>query len=143
MRGDDYTSGSDALGAGLFDAGGAFQKAMGAGGANLSPASTGEGPFLTIHVRNLPDLVHAQAGAKGSVAQQVLPGFVEKQVYDTIKSNILDGLRQNKVDADVSIVSGKPAGGPLQTDFYTGIAVGGGIIGVVWGLVKLFSRKGK
>lgn len=129
----DYLLGTDVLGAsGVLPWQGASVDA-------------GGGPYVTIHVRDIPGLVRAQGGATGALAQNLLPQTIQNKVYGDIQSEIAKAMKAKGVDAEVKIVSTAPLGGPLKRDFLVGSAVGAGALGLGYAITKiithLFGRK--
>ncbi len=123
---DDYLLGTDVL-AGEDDAA--------IVGASLP--SNPNGPFVTIHVKNVADLVAKQGGAAGSFAARLVPQTIENTVYSEMAKKIGDGMKLEGVDADIKVVSNKPAVGGAPQDFSIGAVAGVAISGALYGLVKL------
>lgn len=74
----------------------------------MSVASDTAGQALLIQVKNVPDLVKSQGGAAGTMAYSLAPGTITGKVYSTMQGELKTKLKEQGVDADVSIVS--PAG---------------------------------
>lgn len=121
----DYFVGVDALGAEDGDC------------EVLGAEVPGQGPYLTIHVKNVPELVKQQGGSAGAAAFSLVPQTIENTVYTKMASEIGAGMKQKGVDADIQIVTTKPAGGPLSSDFLFGSLAGASLVGVGVGLIKL------
>lgn len=113
----EFLSGTDVLGAGL-------------------PQSA-PGPFVTIHVNNLSEVVSKKGGALGSFAFGLLPGTIESKAYGDMAAQFKEKLTEQGVNADVKVVSMLPGGGPMRKDFLVGGAVGAGSVGIVYGIVQL------
>lgn len=97
----------------------------------------GGGPFVTIHFNDLPRLVEQKGGKIGGFAASLAPKTISAKAYGDLASKIKDGLVKEGVDADVRVVTTRPAGGPFGRDFLVGAGVGAAGVGVVFGLVKL------
>ncbi len=104
-------------------------------GASL-PADP-NGPFLVLHVKNVGALVAKQGGAMGALAQQLVPSTITNQVYSEMAKKIGAGMKAEGVDADISVMSNKPAVGGAPQDFTIGAVSGVLGAGVVYGLVRL------
>jgi len=101
---------------------------------------TGGGPFLTIHVKDIPALVKAKGGSIGGLVAGLVPKTIEAKVYGDMAAQFRTKLQEQGVDADVAVVSTRPFGGPFKRDFLVGAGVGVGAVGVVYGLVKLIKH---
>jgi hypothetical protein len=126
----DYFVGSDILGA--EGSGDPFE---------VLGAANPKGPFVTIHVKNVPELVKKEGGGAGEVAFQLLPQTIENTVYSKMKAEIAAGMKEKGVDADVNVVSNLPAVGGSPKDFLVGSVVGAAAVGLVLGLAKLIKRR--
>lgn len=93
---------------------------------------------LLIKVRNIPEVV-ASKGAVASLAQKAAPETIEAKVYEEMGKQLKDKLRENKIDADVSIVN--PAGfAPAASDMGRNLAIGVGVVGLGLGLLYAVRR---
>jgi hypothetical protein len=101
------------------------------------------GPYVTIHVNNVNDLVASQAGSLGTLASSLLPQTIQAKVYNTIAQQIQDGFKQNGVQADVKVVAGNVPSNDLGSDLVPGILIGAGLVGACYGIVKLIHRHKK
>lgn len=119
----DYFVGVDALGA-----------------DDVLGAANSQGPFVTIHVKNLPEVVKKKGGSTGAAALSLVPQTVENAAYADIAAKIGAGMKQEGVDADIQVVSSKPAFGGSPKDLAVGAVVGASAFGLVFGLVKLFKK---
>lgn len=120
----DYFVGVDALGAEDGD-------------YEVLGAANPQGPFLVIHVKNIPELVKKKGGSAGAAAFSLVPQTIENKVYSEMASEFGPKLKEQGVDADIQIVTTKPAGGPLSSDFLFGSLAGASLVGVGVGLIKL------
>jgi hypothetical protein len=139
---EDYLLGSDILGAGYEVLGDEFE-VLGAEMLEILGASmpaNPQGPFVTIHVKNIPELVAKQGGSQGAFVQQLLPSTIENVVYSKMAGEIAKGMKAQGVDADVKVVSDKPARGATSSDFTIGAVAGAGGVGLLYGMVKLFKH---
>lgn len=98
------------------------------------------GPFITIHVKDVPALVKAKGGSIGGLVAGLLPQTIEAKVYGDMASQFKEKLKEQGVDADVAVVTAAPFGGPFKRDFLIGGAVGVGMVGVGFGLFKLIKH---
>lgn len=99
------------------------------------------GEYLVIRVKNVPELVKKQGGAAGALAYAAAPQTITAKVYDEMRSKLAEGLDQQGVDADISVVSLPPTGPAPKGELLTGIAIGAGTVGIgalVWHGVKQF-----
>jgi len=106
----------------------------------------GGGPYVTIHVKDIPALVKAKGGSIGGLVAGLVPKTIEAKVYGDMASQFLTKLKEQGVDADVRVVTTTPFGGPFKQDFLIGAGVGVGMVGVGFGIFKLvkhFLIKGK
>ena len=81
---------------------------------------------LLITIKNVPELVAAQGGATGSLAQKIVPGTIEAKVYDTMRAKLASALTEQGVKADVQVVAPDgmvPAGG---SPIWKPVAIGAG-----------------
>lgn len=89
---------------------------------------------ILIKVKNAAELARSQ-GALASFASAIAPATIEAQVYKAVAQKLADALRDNNVDADVSVVEPakfQPADGKhIATDLVIGAAAIGGIIAVL------------
>jgi hypothetical protein len=87
---------------------------------------------ILIRVRNAAELARSQ-GALGTLAAALVPGTVEAKVYDEMKAKLVESLKANNVDADVSVVEPKnfksPTNSHLAHDAVVGAVAIGGVIG--------------
>lgn len=108
---------------------------LGGGGDDLS---------LVVRLKNLASLVQREGGTTGSFAMSLLPETISTKAYDTLKDKLIDGFKQQGVDADVQVISNRPAGAPPPPDFLHGMVVGAGAVGVgylLWlGVRRLIAR---
>ncbi len=126
--------GSDVIGGdfGNFEA-----EIFGATMPQPQPQQQGGGPFVTIHVKDIPALVKAKGGSIGGLVAGLLPQTIEAKVYGDMATQIAKGMKDQGVDAEVKVVTAVPFGGPFKRDFLIGATVGAGMVGVVYGIVKL------
>ena len=106
----------------------------------------GGGPFITIHVKDVPAVVKAKGGAIGGLIAGLVPSTIEAKVYGDISKRLVEDFAKQGVDIETKVVSAAPFGGPFKRDFLIGSAVGVGAVGVGFGLfrlVKHFFFKGK
>ncbi len=103
----------------------------------LGAAVAGSGRGVLITVRDVPALIRAQGGNAGAFIDRYLPDTLETTVYSKMAAEIASGMKDKSVDADVRLVA--PVGyKPAQTpDFFWGVTVGVGGVGVGWLLWKL------
>ena len=107
-------------------------------------ASLAQGPMssraLLIKVKDVAGLVRAQGGATGAVAFALTPDTIENTVYEKMKDELSKGLKEKNVSADVTVV--QPAGfQPAVSAYLRGAVLGAGVIGIGWGLFKLFGKR--
>src|SRR4051812_37418078 len=84
---------------------------------------------ILIRVKNAGQLARSQ-GAVASLAQSVAPETIEAKVYDEMRKKLSSSLKDQGVDAEVSIVSAggwKPVsgGGSSNTVKYAAFGIGG------------------
>jgi hypothetical protein len=107
----------------------------------------GGGPFITIHVKDIPAVVKGKAGAIGGLMAGLVPTTITAKVYSEMASQLKKKFKeQENIDIDVAVVTTMPFGGPFKRDFLVGAGVGAGMVGVSYGLfriVKHFFFKGK
>lgn len=121
---DDYFTGCDVLGAGI----------------QLPGVPVQQGPYVTIHVNNIPDLVKQQGGGAGAFALNFVPKTIESTVYGKIAEEVSRGFKDKGVNAEVKVVQNAPPGGPFKRDFLTGVGVGAATFGLGFGIVKLIKH---
>lgn len=103
---------------------------------------SGPGPFVTVHVRDVPALVKAQGGAIGELVVRLAPQAIENQVYEKMATQIAAGMKDKGVDAEVKIVTNPHALSslPSRSDFVTGMALGAGSVFAVYGIYRLIKH---
>lgn len=108
----------------------------------LGADAVGSGPFVVVHVRDVPAVAKSQGGSIGALVQSLAPQAVEKMVYQKMVDQIASGMKDKGVDADVRVVSSiAPGSAPLPaSDFWKGAAVGAGAIGAIVLAVKFISK---
>ena len=97
----------------------------------------GAGPYVTVHVNDVPGLVRSQGGSAGALFQRFLPQTIEKRVYSDMQAEIAQGLKAKGIDAEVKTVTDAPSA-KLGSDFGIGVLAGAGILGAGFLLVKSF-----
>ena len=109
--------------------------------AIVGMAEPSAGPFVTIHLRDIAGTAAKEGGAAGALAARLAPKTVEARAYDQMREQILKNFTDRGVAADVAVVATVPPGGPLRSvDFYTGLAVGAGTVGIGALLWKFLRR---
>lgn len=108
-------------------------------GSDVVGATTpaAQGPFVTIHVKNAPELVAKQGGSIGSLAFGLVPQTITNKIYTEMASEIGKGMREKGVDADIKVVGNLPAVRPLSQDFTVGALIGAGGVGIGYGIFRL------
>lgn len=108
-------------------------------GADASKQETNRAILIQVH--NAAQLARSQ-GAIASIAQALAPATIEAKVYDEMKKKFIASLKDQNVDADVSIVdpaNWKPADGWSHIWVDLGFAVGGA--GLLMLVLKLFGGR--
>lgn len=123
----DYYIGTDILGSSTHE-----DQIVGA-----TTPEPGGGPFVTVHFKNVADVVRAKAGAVGGLLAGLAPDTIAAKVYGETAKKIADGMKQEGIDAEVKVVTTRPSGGPFGKDFLVGGAVGISLFGVGYGLFRL------
>ena len=99
---------------------------------------------ILIKVRNVPELVRKQGGALGGLAAGLVPETINATVYDKMAAELLKGLTEKGVDADVKVVEPtgfQAAGGsPIWKPLAMGLG-GAGLLMLGWKIVGLFGKK--
>ena len=88
---------------------------------------------LLIKINNIDDLVRAQGGATGALANMLLPDTISSKVYGTLKDKLVGALKDQGVVADVKIVVPTNYKSSAGT-FLRNAAVGAAGVGVGWSL---------
>jgi len=100
-----------------------------------------QGRAILIRVKNALALAASQGGAAGAIASKLVPQTVGSTVLSKMVDQLSSNLKQNGVDADVSIVAdaGQKAvsGG---RDLLVGVGIGVAGTGALWALWKLLRR---
>lgn len=120
-----YLTGSEILGAGL---------------------PQGGQQYVLVKLKNLSGLVKSQAGASGALALKLVPNTITNTVYTTLQQKLIDGFKEQGVDADVTVVSTPPTNGQPPSDLLQGMVGGAALVGIGWAawhylLHGLLSRK--
>lgn len=112
---------------------------LGAGGFGDAAAEQ----FLVVRVNNVADLVSKKGGRAGGLVFSALPTTITNQVYSEMQKKLAAGLRDEGVDATVTVTSTPPkGGGKLSNDALTGAAIGGLAVGAAW-LIKTFLKRSR
>lgn len=92
------------------------------------------GPYVVIHVNNIPALVKAQGGASGELVARLAPETIQAKVYNDMASEMVKGLKAQGVDATVVVANSLPGvtTQKLSGEILLGLGIGGGIVGLAW-----------
>lgn len=111
----------------------------------VGAGATGD-QYIVIKVKNVGDLVKKQGGALGNLAFSLVPTTISNTVYSKMRDEFSTKLKEQGVDADVSVTATPPGGSvPAGEGIKLGL-IAAGTIGVGWGawhflLRPLFGRK--
>lgn len=83
---------------------------------------------ILIHVRN-PAQVARQQGGVAAIAQMLAPDTVEEKIHSTIADRLRGALRNEGVDAEVSIVEPSAFRSAGMSNWWKYLAIGIGAIG--------------
>ena len=99
--------------------------------------ASGPQPALVIRVKNAGELVKKQGGATGSLVFDAVPGAITNVIYGKMRDEFAKKLKEQGVDADVTVSTSPPNGPAPRSDFLPGMAVGAVTVGIGVGLWKL------
>ena len=97
----------------------------------------GTQPALVIRVKNAGELAAKQGGATGGLAFDAVPGTITNVIYGKMRDEFSKKLKDQGVDADVTVSSTPPTGPKPKTEFLPGVLVGAGATAVGFALWKL------
>lgn len=109
-------------------------------GVSLAQAPGGGDPALVIRVKNTADVVKAQGGGAGAIAFSLAPATITAQVYSTMQAQLKTKLKEQGVDADVTVTTTPPTGPAPKGDLLTGVVLGAGVVGLGFLLKKLIVK---
>lgn len=107
----------------------------------LAPSRPQGDQALVIRVKNVPELVAKEGGATGKLVHSLVPQTIANTVYDKMAAEMRAKFKEKGVDADVEVTYAPPAVGRSPKDFFVGAGVGAGLIGAVWLIKGLLSRR--
>lgn len=95
---------------------------------------------LLIRVNNVPSLVEKKGGAAGKFAQMLVPETVTSAVYDKMRGEFSKKLKEEGVDAEVSLVSPANYQRAGVSPIWKGLAIGLGSLVAAYGTYRLVKR---
>lgn len=100
----------------------------------------GQQPALVVRVKNAANVVAQQGGATGKLAFDLVPNTITNLVYGKMRDEFSSKLKEQGVDADVTVTTTPPNGPSPRSDFIPGIVVGAALTGIGLGALRLFRR---
>ena len=108
--------------------------------------------MLTIRVTDPIGLAKRQGGTSGAIAAALVSvdpssataHLVEAKLYEKMRAELADALAQKGVTADVRVVDATQGAASAADDgpgLWTGLAVGGGLVGLAWTIKSIFFRR--
>lgn len=105
-------------------------------------------PAVVIRVRDIPGLIKAQGGGIGEFVQKLAPNTIQDTVYNQMAAEIMKGMKEKGVNADVQVMdlpqTGPGAPTPHATDnTIRNVALGVGAFGALGLVYYFFGRSPK
>ncbi len=105
----------------------------------LGAAAFAGEPAIVIRVKDLGSLIKSQSPT-GGVLYGLTPSTMAGIVYGQMRDKLAAGLKDQGVNADVTIATSPPSGPPPKGDLLFGMSLGAGAVGVGWGLWHLIKH---
>lgn len=100
--------------------------------------------YLVMHIDNPKGLVEKEKG-KGMawLTSTLVPDFVENKIYDEVSKKMKEEFKAKGSTVSVEITETPPKGSKPSSDLLTGMAAGGGVVGIAYLLFRLLTHTKK